>query len=166
METKDYREMAGKIQAELAALEIQQEEIERRIARLRQSLVGLIPLCELDADEDMPSALGIRDQIDSLSITDAVRQILQAAEKPLSPTQIKQQLINMGKDLSGQKNVMASIHSLLKRLVSSEEIESKDSGLTYQWKPRSILGRTEWSLGGYKTLESALTHAPKMKKRD
>ena len=158
--------MAGKIQAELASLEIQQEEIERRIARLRQSLVGLIPLCELEADEDGPSALGIRDFMDSLSITDAVRQILQAAEKPLSPTQIKQQLVNIGKDLSGQKNVMASIHSLLKRLVSSEEIESKDSGLTYQWKPRSILGTIPLPGVGLKAFESALINVPKMKKRD
>jgi hypothetical protein len=32
----------------------------------------------------------------------------------------------MGRDLSSQKNVMASIHSLLKRLVESNEIETKD----------------------------------------
>jgi hypothetical protein len=54
-------------------------------------------------------------------------------------TEIKQQLFNMGKDLSDQRNVMAGIHSLLKRLVVSGEIETRDNGLTYQSKGIRVL---------------------------
>jgi hypothetical protein len=133
MNTDEYREIARKIQTELEELEIQQEEIERHIARLRQTLVGLAPLCEPQNDALIA---GFKQLMDSLSLSDAVRQILQATNGPLAPTEIKQRLIVMGKDLSTQKNVMASIHSLLKRLMESKEIESKDSGLTYQWKAR------------------------------
>jgi hypothetical protein len=132
MDAVEYKEMAVRIKAELESLEIQQEDIERRIARLKQALIGLIPLSEPPADSM------ILDYLNELTLTDATRQILQAAEKPLTPTEIKQQLLNMGRDLSGQKNVMASIHSLLKRLVSSDEIESRDNGLTYQWKLKYI----------------------------
>jgi hypothetical protein len=133
MDRSEYKAIAAKIQAELESLEIQQEEIERHIARLRQTLLGLAPLCE---SPHGPLFDGFIQAIDSLSLTDAARQILQAAKAPLAPTEIKQQLLNMGRDLSSQKNVMASIHSLLKRLVESNEIETKDSGLTYQWKTR------------------------------
>jgi len=134
MDTAEYRQMAQKIQAELEALEIQQEDVERRIARLRQTLVGLAPLCESNDEGLLFNAF--KRAIDSMSLTDAVRQILQASKAPLAPTEIKQQLLNMGRDLSGQKNVMASVHSLLKRLVDGHEIETKDSGLTYQWRAR------------------------------
>ncbi len=128
MDASQYKEMAVKIKTELEFLEIQQEDIERRIARLKQALIGLIPLSEPPKDSPILEFLG------EISLTDATRQILQAAEVPLTPTEIKQQLLNMGKDLSGQKNVMASIHSLLKRLVTGGDIESRDGGLTYQWR--------------------------------
>jgi len=130
--------MAQKIQEELGALEIQQEDIERRIARLKQTLVGLAPLSE---PPDGGLLRSFRSALDSMSLTDAVRQILQAASTPLAPVEIKQQLLNMGKDLSDQKNVMASIHSLLKRLVGSGEIEQVGNGLTYQWRTRRVRAR-------------------------
>ncbi|SRR6266576_1944365 len=136
MDTAEYRKMAEKIQAEIESLEIQQEDTERRIARLKQALIGLAPLSEEPSKPLIPGIDSFLTEVDSMSITDAARQILQAAKKPLAPIDIKQQLINMGKDLSDQKNVMASIHSLLKRLREGGEIETKDNGLTYQWKIR------------------------------
>jgi hypothetical protein len=132
MDATEYKTMAVKIKTELEALEIQQEDIERRIARLKQALVGLIPLSE------PPNDSYILDYLNEMTLTDAARQIIQAAGKPLTPTEIKQQLLNMGKDLSGQKNTMASIHSLLKRLAAAGEIETRDNGLTYQWRLKSI----------------------------
>jgi hypothetical protein len=134
MDAAEYKEMAVRIRAELESLEIQQEDIERRIARLKQALIGLIPLSEPPANSLIAAELV--SYMESTTLTDAARQILQAAKAPLSPIEIKQQLINMGKDLSDQKNVMASVHSLLKRLVESGEIETKDNGLTYRWKWR------------------------------
>jgi hypothetical protein len=134
MNAPDYKEMVMKIRAELEVLENQQEETGRRIARLKQALIGLVPLSE---SESRHAGLILENSLyfmEPTTLTGAARQILQAAEAPLAPTAIKQQLINMGQDLSDQKNVMASIHSLLKRLVGSDEIETKDNGLTYSWK--------------------------------
>src|SRR5579863_5681929 len=112
MNAADYKKMAVNIQEEIESLEVQQEDIERRIARLKQALIGLAPLAE---ESPRPSGLGaffgetVRLELEARSITDVARQIFQAASSPLAPTEIKQQLLNMGKDLSGQKNVMASI---------------------------------------------------------
>jgi hypothetical protein len=140
MDSADYKKMAEEIRGELESLEIQQEDIERRIARLRQALIGLVPLSKEPIHAGMYGIdlTSVAAEIDSMSITDATRQILQAAEAPLAPTEIKKRLIDMGKDLSNQKNVMASVHSLLKRLVQGGEIETRDNGLTYQWIARRI----------------------------
>jgi hypothetical protein len=147
MEPLDYNAMAEKIQAEIEVLEIQQEDTERRIARLKQALLGLAPLAQESSRESSKNAFGINvaaitSEIDAMSITDATRQVLQASTKRLAPVEIKQQLINMGKDLSSQKNIMASIHSLLKRLRENHEIETTDNGLTYKWKGPRRFPRT------------------------
>jgi hypothetical protein len=136
----DYRKLVTEIQKEIESLEIHQEDTTRRLARLKQALMGLTPLAEeQDAElnrgiEILANGSVIGFEIEEINITDSARQILQATTTPLSPVEIKNRLIAMGKNMDGHKNVMASVHSLLKRLVASDEIESKDSGLTYQWK--------------------------------
>ena len=65
-----------------------------------------------------------------MSITDATRRIFQEAQVPLAPADIKQLLLNMGMDLGDHRNVMAGIHSVLKRLAASAEIETRDNRLT------------------------------------
>ena len=138
MDASDYKKMAEQILNELTSLEIHQEETERRIARLKQVLIDLTPLAE-EALLPFVEMATISADADGLSITDATRQILQTAKVPVAPTEIKKQLLNMGKDLSDQKNVMAGIHSLLRRLVAGGEIETRDNGLTYQWKGIRVL---------------------------
>jgi hypothetical protein len=130
VEAAEFKIMATKIRAELEDLEIQQEDTARRIARLKQTLVGLEPLSELSANSSTPTKVGEFPRL--LSLTDAARQILQAHMEPLTPLEIRDKLVNMGHDFKGQKSVMASVHSLLKRLVVSGEIETKGNG--YQWK--------------------------------
>jgi hypothetical protein len=133
VDASDFRKMAEQILNELTSLEIQQEETEHRIARLKQVLVDLAPLSQ----ESIPSVVDVTTvhaEKDRVSITDATRRIFQDAQGPLEPSDIKQLLLNMGIDLGDHKNVMAGIHSLLKRLVAGGEIETRDNGLTYKWK--------------------------------
>jgi hypothetical protein len=139
----DYRKLVTDIRKEIELLEVQHEDISRRLARLRQSLIGLAPLAEEQEQEfnsgaEALAGFSLKGLLVDMTITDSARQILQAAPNPLSPVQIKDQLIGMGKDFSGHKNMMASIHSLIKRLVESAEIETKDNGLTYSWKWKGI----------------------------
>jgi hypothetical protein len=138
MNASDYKKIAEQILNEIASLEIQQEETERRVARLKKVIIDLTPLAEETilpvVDMDTIDA-----DIDGMSISDAARQIFRIAKIPVAPAEIKQQLLNMGKDLSDQKNVMEGIHSLLKRLIVSGEIETRDNGLTYQSKGIRVL---------------------------
>jgi hypothetical protein len=149
----DYRKLVTGIQKEIESLEIHQEDTTRRLARLKQSLMGLAPLAEeQDADENR-AIRGLAEGglsgfgVEEISMTDSARQILQASDRPLSPVEIKDRLIGMGKSMDGHKNVMASVHSLLKRLVASGDIESKDSGLTYEWKGIRRFPRTDIKAG-------------------
>src|ERR1700722_10024060 len=100
MENINYRKLVTDIQKEIELLEIQQEDTSRRLARMKQSLIGLAPLAE-EQDADVGGGIealaGIPDMAE-ITITDSVRQIFQTATKPLSPVQIKERLISMGKD--------------------------------------------------------------------
>jgi hypothetical protein len=138
MDASDYKKMAEQILNELTSLEIQQEETEHRIARLKQVLIALTPLAE-EAILPVVDVTTIHAETDDMSVTDATRQIFQVAKVPLAPAEIKQQLLNMEIDLGDHKNVMAGIHSLLKRLLASGEIETRDNGLTYQSKGIRVL---------------------------
>jgi hypothetical protein len=138
IENIDYRKLVTDIEKEIESLEVLQEDTSRRLARLKQSLIGLAPLAdEQDVEKGIESLAGIPTRAD-ITITDCARQILQAAAASLSPIQIKDQLVAMGIDMSGHKNAMSSVHSLIKRLRENDEIETKDNGLTYEWKWRGI----------------------------
>lgn len=143
MTTADYGKILRESQQELEELLIKQEEIERRIARLKQAILALTPLAEQDIEEgvlSLASGMGLANEVIEewlgTGITGACREIFKAVDGPLSPVEIKERLIKSGINLSGQKNIMASIHSALKRLVKSGEIGTSDSGLTYKGKRR------------------------------
>jgi hypothetical protein len=134
MTADDYKKSLEGLKAELEELLNRQEDIEKRIAQVKQAIMSLAPLAE-EQGESISAAwyqiLGTR------NVSDACLQILQAATVPLSPVEIKAQILNMGLDLSQYKNVMATIHSALKRLLQNEEITTKDNGLTYSWMRRT-----------------------------
>jgi hypothetical protein len=138
MDAADFKKMAEQIVHEIASLEIQQDETERRIAHMKQVLIDLSPLAQ---ESVLPygDMTTINADTDAMSITDATRQILQDAKVSLEPAEIRQELLNMGMDLNDQRNAMAGIHSLLKRLVASGEIETRDNGSTYSWKGIRVL---------------------------
>jgi hypothetical protein len=134
MTRDDYKATLEKAKDELEELLIKQEEIEQRIARVKQAIISLAPLAQdqENAVGDIYSAL-----FDGIGLSEAILQVLRAAGKRLSPVEIKQQILNMGVDLSTHKNAMASIHSALKRMGQNEEVSTKDNGLTYEVKRRS-----------------------------
>jgi hypothetical protein len=133
MTQEDYKKTLEAAQVELKDLLIRQEKIEQRIAQIKQAIISLAPLAE---EPNSSFWSGVIAAMRASGISDACLQILQSTNKPLTPVEIKDQLQNTGVNLSGQKNVMASIHSALKRLRANEEIETKDNGTTYQWKTR------------------------------
>lgn len=78
--------------------------------------------------EDKEAADSVLATLDEMSgkpgFAETIRFVLRLAKKPLTPTQIKA-LIAIGKkmDLSAYSNPMASIHTTLRRMKDSGEIE-------------------------------------------
>jgi hypothetical protein len=71
-------------------------------------------------------------------LTDAIRYVLQAANRPLSPPELRFHLLNdLGFDFSKYKQELVPIHNTLKRLERQGEVLPKknEQGLTvgYQW---------------------------------
>jgi len=104
----------GKIQGREAALEV-------RIVELRQSVASLARLCgEKFAEED------------ELGLTDAIRLALKTAGTPLAAAGVRDRIESMGFDVSRYGNILASIHTVLKRLVDQGQAEDV-GGLNYKW---------------------------------
>jgi len=135
MTTQEYRQMLETMRKELAGLLELQEDTEQKIAQLKQAIVAMAPLAT-EPDEKLHA---LSDWMVTPGITEGIRQILRAAHpKRLTPVEIKDQLKNSGVNLYGQKNVMASVHSALKRLLDGDELTTSDEGLTYGWKRKSL----------------------------
>jgi hypothetical protein len=117
----DFAESLKSAKAELAALQeelgeclAQQEGLEKKIVAIRQMIFGF------------SSALGQQfEEADELGFTDAMRQTFKTANGPLEPTDVRTRLENIGYNTKKFGNLMASIHTVISRLVRSKEIEPK-----------------------------------------
>lgn len=115
---------------ELEALLEHQEDTEQKIAVLKQAIMSFAPLAK-----EQGMGLDFLGDMNPIGTTETIREILRAVyPKGLSPVEIKEQLKSRGQDMSQHKNVMASVHSTLKRMLENGEISSSDDGLTYRWK--------------------------------
>jgi hypothetical protein len=130
MTRDNYKQVIEEMRKRLSDLLEQQEDIEQEIAQLKLAILSVAPLAKEKLDK------GIWDIYDfgGRSITETIREILQADYPTrLSPVEIRDQLKNRKLDLSQHRNVMASIHSTLKRMLDNKEIATDDEGLSYGW---------------------------------
>jgi len=141
---QDYKRMIGEMRKELEALLEQQEDTEQKIAQLRQAIMSFAPLAK-----EQGIAWDFLGDMNPVGTTEAIREILRAVyPKALSPVEIKEQLKSRGQDLSQHKNIMASVHSTLKRMLENREIRTSDQGLTYGWRRRFHVGVRRRKLRG------------------
>lgn len=135
MNTQNYKRMIGEMRKELETLLEHQEDTEQKIAQLKQAIMSFAPLAK-------EQGIGWDFLPEPTGTTEAIREILRAVyPKAISPVEIKEQLKSRGHDLSQHKNVMASVHSTLKRMLENREIRTGDDGLTYSWRRRRIFKR-------------------------
>lgn len=128
MDTDQTRRMIEALAAEEAALVDAVKKADVRLAQVRAALAALLVL---EGDEPV--------QFEG-KLADACRVVLKKhAGASLSPLQVRDELKVIGYDISkdNHSNIMASIHSVLKRLKESGEVESKEakdgSGTRYRW---------------------------------
>jgi hypothetical protein len=132
-ELKAYREIFSKAKTDLFATQealgqciYSQQILEKKIADLRQAIFGLANLVGEEFIEE-----------DELGLTDRVRLAFKsAAGTPMGAIEVKRRLEQMGYDLSRYGNVLASIHTVINRLVQQREI--KQTALMSNGKPAYI----------------------------
>jgi hypothetical protein len=131
MVMNDYKKAEIAAAKELDDLLEQRTALDKRIARLKQTLLSLHAL----TDDTFAEEVQAGHVADVIGITDACRNALKVANSPRTAVEIRDWLEDSGYDLSDQANALASIHTVLKRLVLSKEAEpvKRDGKTAYQW---------------------------------
>src|SRR5258705_667841 len=107
---------------ELTALTAQRNAIEERMQRVETAARSVLALTD-NEDELMAYLERIDDILRPEGFTDAVRKVLRAADKPLTPAEVKERLAGVGFYLAGYSNPSASVHTIIKRLAKTQSAE-------------------------------------------
>jgi hypothetical protein len=136
--------------SELFDLTEQRRVLDERITQLRRAILGLIPLAQSEVEEEGTADTSFKAlenelnrEMGSLGITDACREALKIAGEPLTPIQVRDRILDINPDLAKQSNLMASVHTVLKRLEPKEAtaLTDKEGNLFYKWVVRSPKNR-------------------------
>jgi hypothetical protein len=122
--THDYRRALDAALREYESLAARRGEVDARMAQLAQSIGSLSRLCGL-----VPTV--------PWGLTDACRMTLKGAGHPLTALEVRAQLGAMGFDLARYTSELAAIHTVLRRLTQSGEVEFVPRAWdkpAYQWR--------------------------------
>jgi hypothetical protein len=117
----DYKVLIGKAKNDLLATQKElgetykkQEELEKKITGLRAIIAAMARMLDEEFVEE-----------DAMGLTDAIREAFRSAgiSGNLTPTEIKGKLEMMGYDTAKYGNVMASVHTIINRLVNQKEVK-------------------------------------------
>ncbi len=122
-------------------LENELEKVNRRIENLHHSLNGLgelfDPYAVVKLAKQRPELFPYLSIREDMGFTDAIRDVLQSGFGSwLTAIEVRDMLAAGGFDVDKYKNVLASIHAILKRLAVKGEVETRsESGKAeYIWK--------------------------------
>lgn len=109
----DYRDALKKAREDLAVAARERAALDKRIARLSQTVNALAALVEPGAKHPIAAA----------KFTDMVRTVLQAASEPLTAPEIKTQIDAMGYKWKNPANALQQIHNTMKRLIDAKQVQ-------------------------------------------
>jgi predicted RNA-binding protein YlqC (UPF0109 family) len=127
----NYQTDLDKAHARLRELLDQREQLQITIAKQRLRIAALMSLAEQNEEIDQVVGMTLG------GLADACRTALRsAAFDSLTPMQVKDRLAQLGFSVEHYRNVMAAIHTTLKRLADTGEVVSMRRGdeTTYQWR--------------------------------
>lgn len=132
MNQNEYKSKLSAFRKELAELEGQKAELESRI----EALEVVVSALESLSGEEIREAM----RLDDKGFTDACREVLQSDYRLgfREARDIRDALIERGFGLGHYTNPLASVHTILKRLVKQDEaqIRQKGSKTLYRFKPK------------------------------
>lgn len=135
MDKNPYKEALSVAQSELIELNRQREELDQRIARLRETVFSLSQLVRETSDLEELSDEDSAHITSDIGFTDSIREVLKAGGTWMTPIHVRDGLLRTGYPLDTYTNPLASIHTVLKRLVNRGEIEvfNADEATFYRW---------------------------------
>jgi hypothetical protein len=136
----------AEMMAEREELDSKRDEIDTRITRLREAIIGLGGLCHTNSETiatEHPDLFPDRVAQD-IGFTDAIRAVFRKhPDFYHSPVWIREALRANGFDVDKYKNVLASIHSILRRLKLKGDIleGSREGKAVFTLNPKGDLAK-------------------------
>ena len=129
----EYKNKLDTAREELAQMFHKRSELDIKIAKQQRKVAYLAGLADETEETDELLELGLT------GLTNACRSVLRAAPgKALTPIEIRDRIVHLHFPIDQYKNILASIHNTLKRLVESKEIRAAkllDGKDAYVWVP-------------------------------
>lgn len=116
MSKMEYRKALESARSEFDRLIQQRLALEKRILHLKQTISGLMALCEQDEEPKGDKAEFAPSFPRSVRLTSATRQVLAESESPITPPKLRDILIRRGLNMSQYANQLSVIHNTLLRL--------------------------------------------------
>jgi Fe2+ or Zn2+ uptake regulation protein len=108
--------------SELEALLKEQDRTEERILALRKTMNALATLISQHEGEDRDffdyASAWMRELVDT-SVTQDISRVINASAEPLTASEIRAELNELGGSMAEQSNPLATIHAVLNRLAES-----------------------------------------------
>jgi hypothetical protein len=101
----------------LEQMYVEMDELEVRIAKQKRVIAALTELADLNEESEPPAGL-------VKGITDACKTAVIGSTKPLYPSEVRDRIKTLG--FPEQKNLLASVHTVLKRLAEAGDIKEVD----------------------------------------
>jgi hypothetical protein len=126
MANQTFREAYEAAAKELESLLEKQETVEERILSLRKTMNALATLIGQSEGKDTDfldyAGARLRQLVDN-SITDDIFRIVTASAQPLTASEIRDELKELGGSLIEHSNPLATIHAITSRLVESGRVK-------------------------------------------
>jgi hypothetical protein len=125
------RDVLDNYQGELERLLEERTRLDDRILQLQNKIRHVASIVDVTVD----------DPITQLGLTDAIRYVIQHAVKPMTPVDVRDELLKRYCDPQDYRNLLASVHTVMKRLERTGAINFNDSKA--QWAeglPMPLIG--------------------------
>lgn len=119
MTPRDAKAELTEARQALEQMYVEMDTLETRIAKQKRVIAALTELADMAEDSEPPAGL-------VKGITDACKTAVVGADKPLYPSEVRDRIKTLG--FPEQKNLLASVHTVLKRLAEAGEIRLLEDG--------------------------------------
>jgi hypothetical protein len=120
---KALRDELVMLEGKCSRLATELAETQERKGKVKSGIMSISRLLDEKKASEIMQEIGKA----PANLTDAVREVFKSATGRLTPADIRDALVEMGYNVTQHTNMLASIHTCLKRLTSVGEIERYDT---------------------------------------